>query len=292
MKNLFKQFRLLLEYCFVFLIFNILWILPMNFVSNIGGYIFKFIGPLTKAHKIATSNFKRIFVNMSENEIKKNVLKSWENLGKTLFELSILEKIVDKKNNKITLIGKENIKKITEKNKQVIFFTIHQSNWEIVLPVLDQLGIKTVAIYRHINNHFINKLVLKKRNNSIKSKQCFYTPKGIKSAKDIISAVKKNLSIMVLIDQKDSAGEIIELFNISAKTQTGFIKIARKNNLKLIPIHNFRNHNNFAIKFCEPIEINNQDIDDNEVMLSIHKIIEKWIKENPTQWFWQHNRFN
>ncbi len=97
---------------------------------------------------------------------------------------------------------------------------------------------------------------------------------------------------MVLIDQKDSAGEIIELFNISAKTQTGFIKIARKNNLKLIPIHNFRNHNNFAIKFCEPIEINNQDIDDNEVMLSIHKIIEKWIKENPTQWFWQHNRFN
>ena len=24
----------------------------------------------------------------------------------------------------------------------------------------------------------------------------------------------------------------------------------------------------------------------------IHNIIEKWILSNPTQWFWQHNRFN
>ena len=97
---------------------------------------------------------------------------------------------------------------------------------------------------------------------------------------------------MVLIDQKDSAGDLVKLFGISAKTQTGFIKIARKNNLKLIPLQNFRNKSNFSIKFCEPIEINNKEINDTEVMLSIHKIIENWIMENPTQWFWQHNRFN
>ena len=97
-------------------------------------------------------SYKRIFKNISENEINKNVLKSWENLGKTIFELSILEKIVDKKNNKIVLSGLENIKSITESNEQVIFFSIHQSNWEILLPVIDQLGISTGAIYRHINN--------------------------------------------------------------------------------------------------------------------------------------------
>jgi len=28
------------------------------------------------------------------------------------------------------------------------------------------------------------------------------------------------------------------------------------------------------------------------MMLKIHKIIEKWIVNNPNQWFWQHNRFN
>ena len=33
--------------------------------------------------------------------------------------------------------------------------------------------------------------------------------------------------------------------------------------------------------------------EDNEInaMSNIHKLIEKWILENPEQWFWQHNRF-
>ena len=292
MKNLLKQFKLFIEFFLVYFIFIMLSLLPMNVVSNIGGFALRIIGPFTNAHKTAISNYKKIFNDMPDEEIRKNVIKSWENLGKTIFELSILEKIVDKKNNKIFLEGLENISSITEKNEQVIFFSIHQSNWEILLPVVDQLGISTGAIYRHINNRFIDNLILNKRNKTIKSNKSFYTPKGIKSAKDLITAINNNLSIILLVDQKDSAGELVELFGISVKTQTGFIKIARKYNLKLIPIQNYRNKNNFTIKFGKPIQMFEKDINDNEAMLSIHKIIEQWIIENPTQWFWQHNRFS
>ena len=45
-------------------------------------------------------------------------------------------------------------------------------------------------------------------------------------------------------------------------------------------------------KFIAEILPNKQDIKDSEAMLIVNKIIEKWIIENPTQWFWQHNRFN
>ncbi len=292
MKNLLKQFKLFIEFFLVYFTFIILSLLPMNTVSNIGGFVLKIFGPLTNAHRTAMSNYKKIFNEMSDKEIRKNVIKSWENLGKTIFELSILEKIVDKKNNKIFLKGLENINSITKKNEQVIFFGIHQSNWEILLPVIDQLGIGTGAIYRHINNRFIDNLVLNKRNKTIKSDKSFYTPKGIKSAKDLIAAINNNLSIILLVDQKDSAGELVKLFGISVKTQTGFIKIARKYNLKLIPIQNYRNKNNFTVKFGKPIQMFEKNINDNEAMLYIHKIIEKWIIENPTQWFWQHNRFS
>ena len=97
----------------------------------------------------------------------------------------------------------------------------------------------------------------------------------------------------MLIDQKDTAGDEIKLFNIVAKTQTGFLKIARKYNLKLVPVQNIRyNNNNFEIKFFPPIQPFDKNISDAKAMLFIHKIIEKWILENPTQWFWQHNRFN
>ena len=97
--------------------------------------------------------------------------------------------------------------------------------------------------------------------------------------------------MILLVDQKDSAGDTVKFFDISAKTQTGFLKIARKYNLKLIPIKNTRyNTNNFSISFYPPIKPFEKDVPDTKAMLSIHKIIEKWILENPSQWFWQHNR--
>ena len=38
-------------------------------------------------------------------------------------------------------------------------------------------------------------------------------------------AIKKGFSIMLLIDQKDNAGETVKLFNYNVKTQLGFLKI-------------------------------------------------------------------
>ena len=53
--------------------------------------------------------------------------------------------------------------------------------------------------------------------------------------------------MILLVDQKDTAGDTVKFFDISTKTQTGFLKIARKYNLKLIPIKNSRyNTNNFS----------------------------------------------
>ena len=102
-----------------------------------------------------------------------------------------------------------------------------------------------------------------------------------------------SLSIVLLIDQKDTAGIDVKLFNKITKTQIGFLKIARKHNLKLIPVKNTRyNINNFSIKFYPPIKPFEKSKSDAEAMLYIHKIIEEWILENPTQWLWQHNRFN
>ena len=99
--------------------------------------------------------------------------------------------------------------------------------------------------------------------------------------------------MIILVDQKDSAGNNIKLFNLNVKTQLGFLKIARKHNLKLIPIQTIRKKiNNFTIIVHPPLSLFQNKQTDNESMLKIHKIIEKWITANPTQWFWQHNRFN
>lgn len=292
MKNkfIFKT-RILIEYYLVLLIYLLLLSLPINVVSFLGSFIFQKIGPYTKTQKIVKKNLLQIFPKLIPKEIKKESKKSWSNTGKIFFELLVLSKIVNKKNN-IRIEGQNYINKIISNKEKVIFIGIHQSNWEILLPSIDNLGIPVIGVYRHINNPYINKLILEIRKKSIFTGKSFYTPKGKKSAQDILEGIKKNMSIVLLIDQKDSGGELIDFFNYQSKTQIGFIKIARKYNMKIVPVENIRDkNNNFILKFHRPIE-STQKISDKELMTNIHQIIEKWISENPSNWFLQHNRFN
>ena len=291
MKKKIKNSKYLIEYSFLVVFFSIINLLPIKFTSKLGSLIFRSLGIFSKKHSLAIQNCKLVFPDLDDKKIKNIVIKSWENLGKTIFELLRLDNVVKKY--KIYIVGKKNIKKLIDNRKQAIFIGIHQSNWEICVPLLDNLGIKVGAIYRHINNNLIDKLVLNKRMSSIKNSESFYTPKGRKSAKDIIDGIKKNNSVFLLVDQKDSAGDEILFFNIPVNTQTGFIKIARKYKIPIIPMQNQRiADDKFLVTFFEPIDDFDREISDKDIMLSIHKIIEDWIRSNPSQWFWQHNRFN
>ena len=292
MKKILINIRFLIEFLFVKIIFFILYILPINFSSKIGALIFRLFGRLTKRHSIAINNCKHVFPNLSDKEIKLIILKSWENLGKTIFELGILKKITNT-NKFIKTEDIENINEIIKNKTPTIFFSIHQSNWEICVPLLDQIGMEVGAIYRHINNRLIDSFVFNQRSMSLKSKTSFYTPKGKQSAKEIINAINNKKSIFLLIDQKDSAGEDVILFNKKIKTQTGFLKIARKYKMPIVPMENIRlKSGKFLVRFHNPIYYFENQSSDAEMMEKIHDIIEKWILSNPTQWFWQHNRFN
>ena len=288
-----KKISYLIEFFIVYIFFYILRLIPMTLVSLIGGKLFQIAGPLSRSHQTAISNYKKVFPNKSEKEIKTNISKSWNNLGKTVIEFTILKKILNEKNNRIKIIGNKYLDQIKEKNEQVVFFGIHQANWELLVPSLDKLGIRIGAIYRHINNPYINALISNIRTQTIQSKESFYTPKGKESAKKILSAIQKKQSIILLIDQKDNAGNDVKLFNYNVKTQTGFLKIAKKNNLKLIPVQTIREKiNNFRIIFHHPMNPFNNHKNDIDIMSEIHEIIEKWIKKNPDQWLWQHKRFD
>ena len=49
------------------------------------------------------------------------MVKSWNNLGKTLFELSILNKLLKQANKRIEFLGIKNLNEIKKNNEQVIF---------------------------------------------------------------------------------------------------------------------------------------------------------------------------
>ena len=286
-----KQIIYFLQYIGFIFIYFLYKILPLNLSLKVSSFLFRTFGKFSRANKTAINNCKYVFPNLKDEEIQNIIKKSWNNLGITICELLRINDIFIR--NKIKYINLENIEDFIKNKKQAIFISIHQSNWEVLVPGLDRIGINIGGIYRHINNNLIDKLILNIRQNSLVSKNSFYTPKGKKSAKDVVDAINNSLSIVLLIDQKDSSGEEVMFFNKKVKTQTGFLKIARKYNLPIIPIQNKRIDNgNIELTFLKPLYHNNLEINDTQMMEEIHNKIEQWIKAEPSQWFWQHKRFS
>ena len=290
--SFFISTRYFLEFYIFKTILFLLQLFSKNLSSKIIGNSFLYLGKLSKYNQIAKNNCRIVFPYLNETEVTKIINNSWRNLGFNLFEITYLNKLVKDKN-AIEIKGLQILEKISKENSPVIFFSIHSSNWEICVPILDHNGFDIGAIYRHINNNFFDRYIYKKRTEALKTKNSFYTPKGKVSAKEILEGVINNKNIFLLVDQKDSAGTFINFFGKKVKTQTGFLKIARKYNLKIIPMKNIRlPDNTLQITFEEPLVHSNDNISDDKKMLEINAIVERWIRENPENWFWQHKRFN
>ena len=291
-----KIFKNIIIYPLQFIIFLIIFfsfkIIPNHLASDLGGKIFKIFGPLTKSNDTLKKNLIKIFNENNHDNISLIQKKCWENLGRTMAELSHLKKIINEKND-ITIEGFRNLKDVLNNKEQAIFIGIHQSNWEILGPIMTNYGIKINFIYRHINNSFIDKFILKVRKNANLSSNTILSPKGKKSALDIIKSINRGFSIALLVDQKDSSGLDIPLLGHISKTQTGFLKLSKKFKLKIYPIENKRvNKNQFKVIFHEPLNLfDNDEVDEIKAMTKIHNIIGEWIKKEPNNWLWQHKRW-
>ena len=145
-----KKIVYFIEFILVYLFFTLFKFLPLTISIKFSSFLFITFGQLSGAHKTAIRNCKHVFPKLREKEIQNIVKKSWGNLGMTICEVTRLNYLFKK--NKIKYNKFENIKKFIKNNNQAIFICIHQSNWEVVVPSLDRVGINLGAIYRHINN--------------------------------------------------------------------------------------------------------------------------------------------
>ena len=67
-----------------------------------------------------------VFTNFNDKQIKNIIDSSWKNLGKNLYELSYLSKLIDEKN-KIKIKGLDKLEIIKKDNIPVIFLVFTQA---------------------------------------------------------------------------------------------------------------------------------------------------------------------
>ena len=152
---------------------------------------------------------------------------------------------------KIIIENQKGLEKIKQKNTPVVFISGHFDNFELMAMHIEKSGINLAAIYRPLNNIFINQIMEKIRKKYICKNQ---VKKGIGGMKNLINLIKQNFSIALMIDQRVSEGIKSKFFNKDAYTTTIPGQLVKKFNMPIIPVHIERFDDvNFKIKIHKPI---------------------------------------
>ena len=180
------------------------------------------------------------------------------------------------------------MEKIKQKNTPVIFISGHFDNFELMAMHIEKSGIDLAAIYRPLNNKFLNPLMENIRKNYICKKQI---QKGISGTKELLKEFKNGTSIALMIDQRVSEGIKCEFFGIEALTTTIPAQFIKKFNAEVVPINIERSiDDNFKIRIFDNIQFSENDSVE-KITLELNKILEKMIIANPKKWIWTHNRW-
>ena len=213
----------------------------------------------------------------------------WNNYGRFFAEFMFIKDFrKGKLSEKIEIEGKEILDDIKINNRQVIFISGHFSNFELMAMCLEKSGIKLSAIYRPLNNIFLNKIMETLRKKYICRNQI---KKGIGGLKKLIELKKNNLSTALMIDQRVSEGILSDFFNKKALTTTIPAQLVKRFNIPIVPVYIERTEGiKFKIIISPPINFS-----ENSTIQSItdelNLILEKMIIKKPEQWIWSHNRW-
>ena len=289
-----KIFKYFFEFIIIISLFCIFKIIGLNNASALGGILAKFIGPLFRSKKIIKENIKTGLGAIDKKKESEIINAMWSNIGRTFAEYIFLKEFKFDRTNfdHMKINGVKHLEEIKKKNEAVIFYSAHLANFELMAMELDKFGIKCAAIYRPLNNYFLNPIMEYLRMKYICPNQI---PKGRMGMREIISKVKDGYSIALMVDQRVSEGPRTLFFNRSAHTTTIPAQLALKYDCRLVPISLKRKEGpTFEMTIHEPYKIEktgNDEEDTKNITIKINQLIEKMILNNPKQWIWTHNRW-
>ena len=284
-----KIINYLLQYILIKLFFFICKIIGYKKASNLGELIGKKVGPKFKSKKIIERNINLILPDIKTEKVDEIIKKMWGNYGRILSEYVFMK---DFRNGNlkdyINIKGLEYLNEIKNKNIPVVFVSGHFNNFELMAMQIEKNGVQLGAIYRPLNNFFLNSTMENIRKNFICNKQI---KKGLSGIREILNLFKKNTSIALMIDQRVTEGIKSNFFKQKAFTTTIPAQLVKKFGCPIISIYIERvNKHKFEMVINKPIYFS-KDESLEYITQQLNYLLEKMILKKPEQWILTHNRW-
>ena len=268
----------------------VLRLLPFAVVSALGGWLASTFGPLLKPSKAARENLRAAFPGKNEAEIEMILREVWENMGRTVFEFAVMDRLLTNAGkNRIEIEGQEHIDAAFATGKPVLFFGAHLGNWELPPVSAGILGFGVHIFYRAPNNPLLQSFFTKR---TIPGE---LIPKGAPGAKRAFTLLKRGENLGILVDQKLNDGIAVPFFGRDAMTGTVLAEFALRFDAPMVPVQSIRLPGaRFKVIYHPALEITrtgDKKADVRAIMTDVNAMMESWIRENPGQWLWLHKRW-
>ena len=246
---------------------------------------------LPKRRRLIQSQLEASFPERTPEECGVLAARSVENLARGMAIFARIPSMSDEAMEELVEIeGFEHIRAAFERGKGMITFTAHHGCWELMAIYVTRLYSRISMLVRPLDNPRLDALVGAVRGCAgggvIDSRRVF---------KDGLRLLRANGILGILIDQNfHEGGVFVDFFGRPAATSTLVPILARRTGCAVLPMHNVWRGNKLRI-ICEPPVALSPHPDPHQAIAedtqTLTSIVEGWVRRDPGQWMWLHNRW-
>lgn len=273
--------------------FIILSALPFKLLYLISDFIYPFVYHVIRyRRKIVRKNLELVAINRNWIE-KKQIEKKFYKFLCDLFVEMIKVRGMSKKDmlKRFKIKNTELIKKYHKQGKSVFVMAGHYSNFEWLLSIAYHVPHIPYGIYAPLENKYFDNYVKK-----VRTMHGSYLIPRKSFADDFLKLQQdKTLSLIGFASdqspRKHSKNYYRNFFGINVPVFTGAERLGKKFNIPILMAKVRRIKRGFYETEILEIAKNPNDFDDYKITDLFYNELEKLILEEPSFYFWTHNRF-
>lgn len=194
-------------------------------------------------------------------------------------------------NKAVEVHGAWNMEMALSSGKGVIAITAHYSAWELIPRAVKLLGHRVGVVSRKLAHRETSEYF-----DSLREKHDVALVDRSSSIVKLMHVLRENTAVGILIDQ-DTMGvesEFVDFLGLPARTPVGPAQLAIRFGIPVLTLHIARKRNGrYILTIDEPVALSDYSGDNGylELTADLTGSIEEWIRENPQQWIWIHERW-
>ena len=267
--------------------------------ANCFALVIRNVGPWLPQHRRGCANLRAAYPEKSDKEISDILLEVWDNLGRFGAEVAQLDRIrigspehQDIRDVMFDPQSLEQLNQIRQSAGPGIYFAAHIANWELPAVVPPLVGLDSYVLYRRPNNHIIDNAIVSTRANCMGA----LIPTGIDAPIRLANALKRGGHVGMLVDQRYGRGVDVTFFGRTCRASALLAQLARRFECPVrgLRVVRLQDRNMFRGELTGPIDLPRGPdgaIDVQGATQAITSIVEQWVRQNPGQWLWIHNRW-